>query len=63
MPASSTIDIYDHASANTNPIFSLVAADIKTHEIQFDTSMQNGIRVVTAGVTPVKMLVIFDELI
>lgn len=56
-----TIDIYDHASTNTNPVLSLATADVKSNEIEMNMSMQNGLRVVLAGGTSPKITVVFDE--
>lgn len=61
MAAGSTIDIYDATSGTTNPVFSLVAADWKGSPIEFKNTMQNGIRVITAGATPPKLLVVYNE--
>lgn len=59
--ATGTIDVYDHASTNTNPVFSLATADWKNHTVELGISMQNGLRIVTAGGTPPKVLAVFDE--
>ncbi len=43
-----TLDIYDHASANTNPIYRWVTADGKVQH-QLNIPVQNGLRVVTTA--------------
>ncbi len=43
-----TLDIYDHASANTNPVWQWVTADGKGRFL-LDLPIANGIRIVTAG--------------
>jgi len=42
------IDVYDHASANTNPVWQWVSADGKG-TFQVEIPLQLGLRVVTSG--------------
>lgn len=53
------IDLYDHASANINQVWSWVSADGKgTFALQIP--MLNGIRVVTSGTTAGKCTVVWS---
>lgn len=53
------IDVYDHASANSNQVWSWVTADGKgVYALQ--VPMDNGIRVVTSGTTPGKCTVVWS---
>ena len=45
------LDVYDHASANTNPVWSWVSADGKG-VFALQMPLQAGLRVVTSGTTP-----------
>jgi len=45
------LDIYDHASANTNPVWQWVSADGKVSTV-LDIPMTLGVRIVSSGTTP-----------
>jgi hypothetical protein len=46
-----TVTIYDHATANTNPIWSEAAGASAFVVRDFDMPTQNGLRVVTSGLS------------